>query len=370
MSLLALIWFGAYSPKPVEFLDLYQNEGEEAPLFPKNKSLSVLSWNIQYAAGMNYNPWYQHSTNSDRKPTKLSVYETLDKIAAVIKKIDSDVVLLQEVDINATRTYDINQVEVLLKKLPQYKHYSIAYYWKNSFNPHYKIRGKVGMALVVLSKYELKKATRYALPLFEDQDLITKHFYLKRAIQEVKMPTQSGETIVLLNTHLSAFSSENSTVMQKQVKTIKEHLEAIEKTGDRWLLGGDFNLLPPGQASITNKRVKIKIREALRGANKYKSERRLSMIDFSDIKQEKEPSEIHLLFDDFAVFPSLKAIKKNSQAMLTWKPNFSFDVGLTKTIDYVFYSKKWSLKKVGVLQKEGKNISDHMPVYVKVFIKE
>ena len=366
MSLVAFVWFGAYSPKPVESLDIYQHEGEEAPLFPKNKSLSVLSWNIQYAAGMSYNPWYQHKSNGDTKPTKLAVYETLDQIAAVIKKADPDVVLLQEVDLNATRTYGIDQVEVLLKKCPHYKNHSIVYYWKNNFNPHPKIRGSVGMALVVLSKYKLEEATRYALPLFDDQDAITKHFYLKRAIQEVKIPTQGGDTIVLLNTHLSAFSAEGSSVMQKQVERIKKRIEAIEKTGNRWLLGGDFNVLPPGQASISNKSAHKKISQALRDAKKKDPEISLSFIDFSDLKQEKEPSEMRLLFDDYAVFPSLKDIEKNREAMLTWQPNFSFPVGLTQTTDYVLYSKKLDLKKAAVLQKEGVSISDHMPIMLLV----
>jgi hypothetical protein len=39
-------------------------------------------------------------------------------------------------------------------------------------------------------------------------------------------------------------------VMQKQVAAVNERLDAINQTGNAWLLGGVFNLLPLGQFSL------------------------------------------------------------------------------------------------------------------------
>jgi hypothetical protein len=55
----------------------------------------------------------------------------------------------------------------------------------------------------------------------------------------------NGKELALLNTHLSAFSNNDGTLFE-QVGQIDRHLMALEDSGVAWVLGGDFNALPPG----------------------------------------------------------------------------------------------------------------------------
>ena len=82
---------------------------EPSPRFdPSRKKLKVLSWNIQFAASTKHNFFYEGGT-AVSVPSADDVHATLDTIAATIQKEDPDIVLLQEVDRGARRTWYIDE---------------------------------------------------------------------------------------------------------------------------------------------------------------------------------------------------------------------------------------------------------------------
>ena len=70
---------------------------------------------------------------------------------------------------------------------------------------------------------------------------IRQSFNLKRAILETQYRTEKGPLFVA-NTHLSAFSYKDGT-QHKQVQQIQDWI-AARPVGSRWIVAGDFNLLP------------------------------------------------------------------------------------------------------------------------------
>ena len=82
---------------------------EPSPRFdPSRKKLKILSWNIQFAASTKHNFFYEGGT-AVSVPSADDVHATLDTIAATIQKEDPDIVLLQEVDRGARRTWYIDE---------------------------------------------------------------------------------------------------------------------------------------------------------------------------------------------------------------------------------------------------------------------
>ena len=67
----------------------------------------------------------------------------------------------------------------------------------------------------------------------------------ERAILECTFPLEGGGEVVIMNTHLDAFAHGTDT-MEKQIAKVDERISIYEEADTPWLIGGDFNLIPPG----------------------------------------------------------------------------------------------------------------------------
>jgi len=144
-----------------------------------------------------------------------------------------------------------------------------------------------------------------------------------------------------MNTHLDAFAQGTDT-MNKQVEKIYNLLNKAEKERVLWILGGDFNLLPPNKAAYE----------------------RLSV---NQRKYFLPESEIKLLSDHFSCVPSV--IDTSGKDFKKWFTHFPNDPEVKapdRTIDYIFYANRLKLKKHFVRQKDTLKISDHCPI-ISVF---
>lgn len=336
---LGWVWLVTYHPAAVEDVPVQCAEG--APTLKPGQPLKVLSWNVQYMASKRYVFFYDKLDGSgpDERPSPDAIAWTLKEVARVIKAEDPDVILLQEVDRGAKRTDYEDQTALLLALLPKDTWRCVAQtpYWKADFVPHPRIMGAVGLELVTLSKYKLNRATRHALPMFQ-QDPLTDQFYIKRALLSAEAPVEGGATISLMNTHLDAFAQGTDT-MARQVKAVMQLTDAATADKKQWVVGGDFNLLPPGP-----------------------SYERLP----PDQRAYFNPSgsEIKPMFDaGYTAVPSLDLVNgPDYKRALTHIPNDPKDSPLDRPIDYLFFPPNTALTDPHVRQHDTTTISDHVPV--------
>ncbi len=212
------------------------------PELPRDTPIKVLVWNVQFAAGREeffYDGGEAVSVSEQR------VEETLERIARVLEQADADIVLLQEVDRDSRRTHRIDQHARLLAATGYPCHVSTPYH-KVRYVPHPKHEhmGRVNMHLSVYSKYRLGQATRWQLPLL-DEPVHRRLFNLRRALLEIRMPIAGGGEFALFNTHLTAFSQGDGTLL-KQVRMLGKRAFEAKEAGVPLVLAGDFNSLPPG----------------------------------------------------------------------------------------------------------------------------
>jgi endonuclease/exonuclease/phosphatase family metal-dependent hydrolase len=330
------VWLFTYHPADVQSEPVICSN--QAPLSEPGQELKVLSWNVQYMAGKNYVFFYDLLDNSgpDGRPSPEDIAKTLKEVARIIQDENPDVILLQEVDDGAKRTDYEDQLASLLPLLPkEYACYASAFYWKASFVPHPRIMGAAGMKLSTISKYKITEAVRHQLALIP-ADPLTQQFNLKRAVLEVRMPVKNDKDFVVLNTHLDAFAQGTDT-MEKQVKEVKSILEKLTQEGHPWIVGGDFNLLPPGKA--------------------------YNLLKEGQKKSFKERTEIEPLFEKYQAVPSLQEVNGSEhQQWFTSFPNDPSVVKPNKTIDYIFLAHNIHLGKHYVRQHDTLEISDHLPV--------
>lgn len=333
---LAWTYVSTYQPEELEAVEVACTEPVER--YDETEPLSVMVYNVQYFAGKDYVFYYDlpDAKGPDRRPSPEAMATTLDGVADLIRQYDPDVLLLQEVDEGSAATGQKNQTQQLLDRLPEgaFPCRAETFYWKADFVPHPDIMGSVGRKLTTLSRFTLDDAERHRLP-GADMNPIMAQFYLKRAVLKAGMVSEQGNRVDLLNTHLAAFAQGTDT-MERQVATLSGLLEQLDRDNRPWILGGDFNLLPPGQ---------------------------LSSLQRSQQSYYREPTELAVLLNKWSSVPSLENIAEDPKAWSTHFPNDPRVTEPDRTIDYVFYSDQFQLLDSEVVQiEQARELSDHLPI--------
>lgn len=277
----------------------------------KNDSVfSIVTYNLGYLSGM--------TNNRAVEKTKDLFDNNLKKVLDEFKKINTDIIALQEVDYDANRSYHVNQEEEIAKLGYNYtargvnwdKKYVPFPYWPMSY--HF---GKVISGQSVLSKFPIKSYERIVLDRVEDSPFYREAFYLNRLLQIVKLEIENKE-VVIINAHLEAFDKKTREKhTQKAIDTFTKYA----KTNPTILLG-DFNSDPEFKNAAITKVIELP---------------NVGCAAFSPENHEK---------------------------------TFSSE-NPTERLDYIFYTEKTiTYVKGKVLNQLGES-SDHLPVEMKFMLK-
>jgi endonuclease/exonuclease/phosphatase family metal-dependent hydrolase len=341
---LAWLWLrrNTLRPRPVEPADFHNDP--TAPLLSTGQTLKVMTYNVQYMAGTKQFFFYEGGTAV--RPDPAAIPRTLEQVIRIIRAEDPDILLLQEVNKGDVRTGFDDQLALLREELPAYRSWAQAFYWRASFVPHPKIWGPVGMTLAVLSKYQLRTAVRYALPSLP-QPWLRRHFLLKRAMLEVRLPVADDDKnrrdLVVINTHLDVFEADGEAA-KRQITAVQEHLVRLTDEGLPWLMGGDFNLLPPGQRAFLPE----------------KSQRFFSPY-----------TELRPLFNHWhtAVPPMHGATTAQHQSYCSLLPNDPAYTEPVCTLDHIFSAPTLPQHNSYVRQQDTWHVSDHLPLITHLTLR-
>lgn len=166
------------------------------------------------------------------------VMTNINGSAALIAEGNYDFVLLQEVDIDSTRSFHINQYEIFNKTFSSMSHnigicYDSAFLFYPITDPH----GKSYTGLASYSRFKMDSALRRQYPLATD---ISKYFDLDRCFVVTRYSLENGKELVVVNSHMSAYD-EGGTVRQQQLELLNTFLTEEKEKGNYVIVGGDFN---------------------------------------------------------------------------------------------------------------------------------
>lgn len=156
-----------------------------------------------------------------------------------MKKINADFMLFQEIDVDSSRSYHVNQVKKMSQNFANYEKI-----FANNFHSPYLLyplndpHGAVQSGLLSLSKYPVEQATRRKYPV--SISFITKFTDLDRCFTVMKIPVTNGHKLILINSHMSAYDK-GGKMRVKQLKLLNSVMESEYKKGNYVIVGGDFN---------------------------------------------------------------------------------------------------------------------------------
>lgn len=203
------IGFGAYSQDYTFFMDTgYDDDGNETVgYYSKAKSRKAVEFNI---AG--------------------SINACLEN--------ESDFYMIQEVDVDSTRSYHINQDKLLSEKFNEYDH-SFATNFHTAFLPYplYDMHGIVHGGLSTLSRFQINESIRKEYTITSS---LSKFFDLDRCFCVNSISVENGKTLYIVNSHMSAYDT-GGEIRRQQVKELNDFLSEKKENGDYVVIGGDFN---------------------------------------------------------------------------------------------------------------------------------
>lgn len=289
---------------------------------PDNDTFSLVTYNIGYLSGMTNNKAVDRS--------KKMFDNNLNAAVQLFSSIRPDFMALQEIDFDADRSFNVNQMEELSTQVP-FQYSAKAVNWDKKYVPFPYLPvsqqfGKVVSGQSVLSQYEIIENSITTLVKPEDNPFYYNAFYLDRLAQTVKINIGT-KTLVIINVHLEAFKPKTRDI---QIKTVLDLFHQYAKDFPV-ILTGDFNSTPPG------------------ASNPWQDDHVIETIL-------KDPGiEMAIGMDENA------ANESNYYTFNSENPD--------RRIDYFFYHPKFIEVINARVLVEANQISDHLPMYMKFVLK-
>lgn len=211
--------------------------GVEAVL-QKGEEYKILTYNIGFGA---YTPdfsFFMDGGKSSWAKSRESVIETVQGAAELVDGIDPDFIMMQEIDVNSTRSYHVDQYEQLNETFDDY-YSSFAVNYDSAFlaYPLTQPHGKCYAGIALYAKYPIMGSLRRSLPISAS---LSKFLDLDRCYSISRIPTENGKELVLINIHMSAYGNDAS-VRERQIAMLCADLQKEYENGNYVICGGDFN---------------------------------------------------------------------------------------------------------------------------------
>jgi endonuclease/exonuclease/phosphatase family metal-dependent hydrolase len=323
----------------------YEKREKSVPTQP-DSTLRIMTWNIRFGIGRG--PWFGDACGYKVTYSKDEIIAKLTAIADRINSVQPDILLLQEVDINSTRSAYVDQLQWLI----DHTYFNYAAYgsqWKSQFIPSDGL-GRMDEANVVLSRWPITEAKRLQLDLRQDQGGLTRYYYERCCMVKAKISIPGFEDFYAVNIHASAFATDDTK--HQHILDFKAELDNITSSGNWFVAGGDLNTLPPGSDSTD-----------------YCFEDMCESESFhqpGDDPMHKEGSNytpesewLVNLYSDYQSAVGLNEFQQNQAAYFTHttRPEHPWD----RTLDYLFTNNHWR-KGSTVVHQDFFYDSDHAPV--------
>jgi endonuclease/exonuclease/phosphatase family metal-dependent hydrolase len=244
------LWIFEYRPKDITILEVEDNfANEDANYVNIDDDLTIITFNIGYASLSETEDFVMDGGEKGRMDSESEVQANLEGITSILENNPADLYLMQEVDVDSNRSYNINQLVHFQDALG--KSSVLAYNYRCIFVPFplslTQMMGKVNSGIVTFSDYYTESAERHQLPGSFTWPVSLAN--LKRAMLISKYPIKNSDNyLVVINVHLSAY--DDGTMRLQEMEALKAIMLEEYENGNYVIVGGDFNQTFPQAVTI------------------------------------------------------------------------------------------------------------------------
>ncbi len=245
---LSFLTITEYRPDELEEVEIINNPSRSIEL---NQPIRVMTFNIGYA-GLGATEDFVMDGGQKGRPDSIEVVEAfMDGILRVMSENHVDIYLMQEVDLNARRSYFVNQVEQIHNHLGTDYSSAFALNFKATFVPFpvsiTDYIGSVESGLQTLSVFHANEAERHQFPGSFAWPLRIAN--LKRAMLVTTYDIDGSEKqLIVVNHHMSAY--DDGGMRSQEMAYLRDFIQEQYNLGNYVIVGGDFNHLFPGTNEV------------------------------------------------------------------------------------------------------------------------
>ncbi len=200
---------------------------------------NLTNWNIGFSAYTDQFSFFMDGGDYSRGFSKDAIIENTEAIKDQLKGFNSDLYLIQEVDFGSTRSHKVDEKEMLTNVFDMKYECTFG---ENYDSPYlfYPITSPIGASksgMLTMSKYHITEAVRRSLPI---QTSLAKYLDLDRAYVVNRIPLTNGKELILINLHLSAYTTDD-TIVKQQLQMLSDTITEEYEKGNYVIAGGDFN---------------------------------------------------------------------------------------------------------------------------------
>ena len=198
----------------------------------------IMTYNIGYGAFRKDYSFFMDGGKSAWAEDEESVMAGICGMGEIINNVNPDFVLMQEVDVDGTTSYHVEELALMNQFVKGY-YYTYAQNYDSPFLffPPWQPIGANKSGIVTYSRNGIADAMRRSLPISET---FSKLVDLDRCYSIARIPMEEGKSLCLYNIHMSAYGSSDE-IREGQLSMLYEDMEADYRKGNYVICGGDFN---------------------------------------------------------------------------------------------------------------------------------
>ncbi len=238
IAMLVFLTITEYRPADQEDVEITTLPDDTYEEVKKGATIDILTWNLGYGALGDNADFFMDGGKQVNTATEARVKENMRNIIDFLKSQKADVLFLQEVDQDSTRSHHVNENRDIQEALDGYQA-TFANNFKVAYVPYpWPPIGKVDSGILTLNRFQQTASTRISLPCPFKWPIRMAN--LKRCLLVNRVSIAgSDKELVLINLHLEAFDDGSGKVAQ--TKALLKLLNEEAKKGNYVIAGGDFN---------------------------------------------------------------------------------------------------------------------------------
>lgn len=231
----AYVLIAYYRVPDNEVLKVTNNSTEKVKL---ETEYGITEYNIGFGAYSADFSFFMDGGEYSRAYDEATVIKNISKAIDHIKEYNPDIMLFEEVDVDADRSWHVDEFNILKTTFKEYssvfaQNYDSPYLFYPITDPH----GASKSGIATFGKFEFSSALRRQLPI---ETSLWKLLDLDRCYSKVRIPVENGKELVIYTTHMSAYTK-TGDIATNQVKMMIEDMQNEYDAGNYVIGGGDFN---------------------------------------------------------------------------------------------------------------------------------